>query len=236
MLESITDIPFELDFTSLAKTAHLSIGTDDAKEFEGMVNKALHIAKPKALYKQCFIMAKGENTVTIDNVIFVSRTLCMNLDKVERVFAYVATCGKEVDLIEVLPDNYLKRFWLDTIKAVLLGFSIGHLNKFLDRKYKLGKTSHMNPGSGDANVWPIEQQGELFSLFGDVENLIGVSLTPESLMIPNKSVSGICFPTEINFQSCQLCHREKCSGRKAPFDQKLWESVHHEKQDLSFPI
>jgi hypothetical protein len=68
----------------------------------------------------------------------------------------------------------------------------------------------------------------LFSLFGDVDNLIGVRLTAESLMIPNKSVSGICFPTEINFQSCQVCHREKCSGRKAPFDGKLWESVHHD--------
>jgi len=231
MLESITNIPFELDFKSLAKTAHLSIGTDDAKEFEGVVNEARHIAKPKALYKECFIMAKGESTVTIDNVTFTSRVLRMNLDKVERVFAYVATCGNEVDRIEIPSDNYLKKFWLDTIKAALLGFSIGYLNKLLDRRYKLDKTSHMNPGSGDANVWPIKQQRELFSLFGDVDNLIGVSLTAESLMIPNKSVSGICFSTEISFQSCQLCHREKCSGRKAPFDRKLWESVHH---DLSF--
>jgi hypothetical protein len=88
----------------------------------------------------------------------------------------------------------------------------------------------MNPGSGDANVWPIEQQKELFSLFGDVENLIGVRLTDSFLMVPNKSVSGICFPTEINFQSCQLCHRMNCNGRKAPFDRKLWESVNHKKQ------
>jgi len=228
MLEPIIDIPFELDFKSLAKTARLSTGTDDAKEFEGLVNEARYIAKPKALYKQCFIMDKGENTVTIDNITFVSRTLRMNLDKVERVFAYVATCGNEVDRIEIPQDNYFKKFWLDTIKAALLGFSISHLNKLLDRRYKLDKTSHMNPGSGDANVWPIEQQRELFSLFGDVDNLIGVRLTAENLMIPNKSVSGICFPTEINFQSCQLCHREKCPSRKAPFDMALWKSVGHQ--------
>ncbi|MBC8461851.1 MAG: hypothetical protein H8D67_28105 [Deltaproteobacteria bacterium] len=35
----------------------------------------------------------------------------------------------------------------------------------------------------------IEQQKELFSIFGNVEDLIGVKLTDSYLMIPNKSVS-----------------------------------------------
>jgi hypothetical protein len=165
------------------------------------------------------------DAVVIDNVTFTSRTLRMNLDKVGRVFAYVATCGIELDQIEIPPDNYLKRFWLDTIKAALLGSSIDYLKKLLKRKYKLGKTSHMNPGSGDTNVWPIEQQKELFSIFGNVEKLIGVRLTDSFLMVPNKSVSGICFSTKINFESCQLCHRRNCESRKAPFNEKLWKSV-----------
>ena len=33
----------------------------------------------------------------------------------------------------------------------------------------------MNPGSGDASVWSIDQQVGLFSLFGDVDALIGVA-------------------------------------------------------------
>jgi len=225
MKMEIINIPFELNIKSLAKTGRLEIGTGDAMEFEDLVNKARLVARPKALYKECFVEKKGRDTVTIDKVTFTSRVLRMNLDKVERVFAYVATCGHEVDRIEIPQDNYLKKFWLDTIKAALLGFSIGYLNKLLDRRYKLDKTSHMNPGSGDANIWPIEQQRELFSLFGNVEDLIGVSLTDSCLMIPNKSVSGICFPTEINFQSCQVCHRKKCPSRRAPFDMALWKSV-----------
>lgn len=227
-MKAVINVPFEFDIKSLAKAAHVEIGTDDAEEFEALVNEARRIARPKALYKECFVEKREKDTVTIDNVTFTSRALRMNLDKVERVFAYVATCGNEVDLIEVAPSNFLKRFWLDTIKAALLVFSIGHLNKLLDHKYKLGKTSSMNPGSGDANVWPIEQQRELFSLFGDVEGLIGVRLMDSFLMVPNKSVSGICFPTEIDFQSCQLCHRQNCQGRKAPFDREMWESVGHD--------
>ena len=40
-------------------------------------------------------------------------------------------------------------------------------------------------------------------------------------MIPRKSISGLYFPTEVTFFSCQLCERERCQGRKAPFDEGL---------------
>jgi len=40
-------------------------------------------------------------------------------------------------------------------------------------------------------------------------------------MVPLKSVSGIYFPTEIKFESCQLCPREVCRGRVAPYDPDL---------------
>lgn len=209
------------------KYIHIESGTNDAREFEDILNKARKIARPKALYKECFIQSKGAETVTIDDVTFVSQILRMNLDQVERVFAYIVTCGKEVDEIEITQDDFLKEFWLDTIKAALLGISGRHLSEFLDRKYKPGKTTAMSPGSGDVTVWPIEQQKELFALFGDVENLIGVQLTESFLMIPNKSLSGIRFSNEINFQSCQLCHRENCFDRRAPFDKELWKSVQH---------
>jgi len=39
------------------------------------------------------------------------------------------------------------------------------------------------------------------------------------------SVSGIVFPTETEFESCQVCHREDCPGRKAPFDETVWQAV-----------
>ena len=142
-----------------------------------------------------------------------------------RSVSYNTTCGKEVDEIDIPDSDFLKRFWLDSIKATLLGVSCHHLSNLLNQRYKLGKTSTMSPGSGDVSIWPIEQQRELFALFGDVETLIGVTLTDSFLMIPNKSLSGISFSNEIDFQSCQLCHRENCFGRRAPFDKELWESA-----------
>ncbi|MFW5768460.1 MAG: vitamin B12 dependent methionine synthase, partial [Spirochaetota bacterium] len=60
---------------------------------------------------------------------------------------------------------------------------------------------------------------------GNVDDLIGVTLTDSFLMMPNKTVSGIRFPNEVGFESCELCHREDCPGRRADFNQELWEKM-----------
>ena len=229
MMEVLTGIPCKLNIQSLLKRCHIQEGSDDAVQFEALLNEARALASPKAVYKESFIDTKGKNFVIIDGVTFVSRALRANLEKVERAFPYVATCGRELDQINVSNHGFLGPFWLDTIKSVLLGLSRTYLNTYLERRYALGKTAAMSPGSGDATVWPIEQQKELFSIFGSVNDLIGVELTDSCLMIPNKSVSGIRFPTQIDFRSCMLCHRENCSGRSAPFDRKMWES--HKNKD-----
>jgi len=224
-MKVLAEIPFNLDIADLQQRLRIKPDSEDAAELRDLAEEACRIAKPKALYKESYVEARGSNTVTLDGVTFTSSALRANLDSVERVFPYVATCGREVDEIILPAQDVLRRYWLDTIKAELLAFSRRHLSTHLDKKYALSKTATMSPGSGDATVWPIEQQRLLFSLLGDVQELIGVTLTDNCLMHPVKSVSGIRFPTEISFQSCQLCHREDCPSRCAPFDQALWEST-----------
>jgi hypothetical protein len=85
----------------------------------------------------------------------------------------------------------------------------------------------MSPGSGDVEIWPVSQQKELFAILDGVTPHIGVRLTDSMLMIPNKSVSGIVFPTEVDYRGCQVCHRQNCPNRSAPFDEDLWRSTQH---------
>ena len=228
-MEAFTDIPFELDIEQLLHRLHLSPEGEDAKEFEDLAGSMQECAKPKAVYEESFIDSKGEDTVTIDRTTFTSRTLRMNLEPVERVFPFIASCGREVDDSGLGHGDVLKEFWFETIKAALLRSAVTYLNDYLKRKYALGKTSAMSPGSGDVTVWPIEQQKDLFSLFGNVEEIIGVRLTDSFLMVPNKSVSGIRFPTEVDFRTCQVCRRENCPSRSAEFDQSLWDAVQHDQ-------
>ena len=91
----------------------------------------------------------------------------------------------------------------------------------MDQRYRLGNASTMSPGR--LADWPMAEQRNLFALLGDTEEAIGVRLTDSLLMVPTKSVSGIRFPTQESFESCQLCPRERCPGRLAPYDEALYD-------------
>lgn len=224
----LDSIPFVLDTAGLMKQAHVESGTEDADDFCRLLDNARRLARPKALYRECFVSEHRDGAVALEGVPFTSRVLAHNLENVERVFAFVATCGAELNSVTPPYSEFVSRFWWDVIKTDLLKTARDFLNDHLRRRFALGNTVAMSPGSGDVTVWPIEQQRELFSLLGDVRALIGVELTDSFLMIPNKTVSGIRFPTQHDFRSCQLCRRDPCPSRSAPFDPHLWEAMQHD--------
>ena len=231
MLETVTEvldsIPVSLDTEALISQLRVSPNTHDAKDIANLVQTAKTLARPKAIYKVSYIDANDGRSVRIDGVQFKSRVLGANLRPVQRVFPYVGTCGKELDQLDVPSDDFARAYWVDTLKALVLRRCLDYLYNYLQRKYALQKTATMSPGAAELHVWPIEQQKRLFSLFPDAQTAIGVTLTDSCLMIPSKSVSGILFPTEIDFRSCQVCRRKNCPGRAAPFDPHLTESYHH---------
>ena len=190
----LDEIPFALDIANLQRRLHLASNDDTAQEFRELADEAQHLARPKALFRECYVEHRGADSVMLGTVTFTSPALRANLDHVERVFPYVATCGREIDNLVVPAGDFLRQYWLDAIKAALLECSRSHLRTYLEVTYALGKTSSMNPGSGDAMVWPIEQQGQLFSLLGDVEALVGVTLTGSLLIHSNKERVGNIFP------------------------------------------
>jgi len=221
----LQDIPFSLDAERLMKELRVRPGTDNAKEFAELLDRVAEVGRPKALYEVSSIEARADDSVVLDGVRLTSRALRRNLDQVERVFPYVASCGIEADSLTTPDGDMVQSLWLWTIKEALLSAARDHLDEHLATRYRMTHSAAMHPGSGDADVWPIEQQVELFSLLGDVEGLIGVRLTDSMLMIPTMSVSGVVFPTETEFESCQVCHREGCPRRKAPFDEAVWRAA-----------
>jgi hypothetical protein len=225
-MEIITNIPFSLNSAALLAQFRIAADSSDAQEFATLIALAQKHGKPKAAYAVSFIQSRNGDSIKIDDVIFTSRALSRNLQKVERVFPLLATCGTEMDEIFMDKDDPLKAFWWNGIKTQLLEAARSYLFELVSGKYRLGTTSAMWPGSGDADVWPIEQQRELFMLLGEAKDRIGVVLTDSFLMTPNKSISGILFPAEHDFRTCELCHRSDCPSRQAPFDAMLWERMH----------
>ena len=220
-MEVLGEIPFDIDADSLLAGLRIPPDSERAGEIRDMVEAVRPLVRPKAVYDACYIESKGHDTVEVGGVTFTSRVLRVNLDEAERVFPFVATCGREVAEYASSCDDLMVNYALDSLMEEALSAAIAFLRKHMTERHALGKTSVMNPGS--LEDWPLSEQGPLFSIFGDVGELIGVKLTDSFLMVPLKSVSGIVFPTEIRFESCQLCPRELCPGRRAKYDPSLWE-------------
>ena len=127
----------------------------------------------------------------------------------------------------------MKQYYLDVIRNIALAKVIKYLEDRLRFKYTFDDMPYMCPGSlGD---WPIEEQRPLFSILEDVKDSIGVRLDETLLMIPSKSVSGIYFPTQVPFFSCQMCPRKDCPSRRTKYDKKLakkYEIVKYKKVNL----
>ena len=224
-MEVLNSIPVNLDLEAVLKRMHVRNKSESIiKNVQEMLEVARPIAKPKAIYEISYVDNKNGDSLDVGDVRFTSRVLRVNLNEVGRVFPYVVTCGRELDEINIPSDDFIKGYYLDQIKETAVILARQYLEDYLKRNYALGQMSRMAPGAGAGDDWPIIQQKELFSIFGGrekVEELIGVRLTDSCLMIPIKSVSGILFPTEIKFEACQLCPREKCIGRRAAYDPDL---------------
>jgi len=219
-LRILDEIDFDIDPDEVLRRAHLTEADADITQgARELIEQTQQVARPKAVYEVCYVENKRPDSVELAGITFTSRVLRVNLDQVERIFAYVATCGTELTEISAPAGDMLLDYCLDIIKEMALRAALGHLSEHLKAKYALGQTSQMNPGS--LEDWPITEQSKLFQLLGNVEELAGVRLTDSCLMIPPKSLSGIIFPTEVRFESCQLCQRPNCPSRRAPYDPQI---------------
>ena len=218
-LHLLTDIDCKINNNQLLndlriKTAQKSIQNRVIE----LVTEAQSIAKPKGLYKVAYIEDKGKDYLIIDGIKFTSRILRINMEDTFEVFPYIATCGQEIENWSNSFNSMLDKYLADIVKEQALHAAIQAIEKSIKNNFVTGKISSMNPGS--LEDWPINEQQNLFKLLGSVEDIISIELKENFLMVPIKTVSGIYFPTHSDFKNCQLCTRENCPGRRAPFDEE----------------
>lgn len=214
----LDDIDIDINLHEVGRRLHMAPEAD-MSEIQALIDMAATLIEPKAIYEVGYIEDKLEDAVMVNGRRLTSRVLRKNLDQAERIFPFVITLGPKPGEKQADSTDLLENFYLDTIGNVALTSARKHLKRHLKSQFALEKISSMAPGS--LQDWPIEEQGPLFKLLGDVEAAIGVKLSNSLLMLPAKSISGIYFPTEGSFFSCQLCPRERCESRKAKYNPKL---------------
>lgn len=220
-MHTLDDIPCGIEPNAVFKKLHLTPDDELGRELAGLISEATRAARPKVLYKTVYVEARDPESITLSGTTFRSAVLASCLEDVERAFLYICTCGPELDAVPLGDDAFMAPYCLDVIKAMALGTAIRYLQEHLQDTYQPGKLSSMSPGSGPRNLWPIEEQHALFGAFDGAHHALGVTLTPSCLMVPNKTVSGILYPSQIDFVSCRLCPRTDCPRRRAPFEEHL---------------
>ncbi|MBO5273592.1 MAG: vitamin B12 dependent methionine synthase [Clostridia bacterium] len=190
-------------------------GEELEDEVTELVETAAEIAAPKTLYGVLPIDARDEKGVTIGGIYIKSELMSRNFFPVSRVFPYISTCGVELEEWSKSLDDPLLEYVADAIKQHYLRLAMSEFNKFIRERYGIsGYMPAMNPGS--IKEWPLTGQRELFSIFGYelIKEKIGVTLTDSCLMLPSKTVDGIYFESDHDYENCELCPIKDCPNRR----------------------
>jgi len=217
-MKKLIPIPVILDPAEIQKILRVK----QVEHVKLLMEVASPLIQAEALYNIAYIEEKAEDRIMLQGTSLRSRVLRKNLDQAERVFPFIITLGPELEKEIEKNSNIVDQFYLDAIGNIALGKARKYLEDYIKSAYRIKGISFMSPGS--LKDWPLEEQKPLFTLMGDTESTIGVRLSESLLMVPKKSVSGIFFPTEVDFYNCQLCPRKKCPGRRAAYNQQLAES------------
>ena len=159
------------------------------------------------------------STTGINGVDTHSQLVAEKLSGRSRCFPYIVTCGSALEeWSKKYAGDFLLGFWADEIKKKFLIQGFAAFKEHLQQCYRtVGHLSALNPGSLPS--WPISGQEALFAILGGrefVQQVIGVTYSDTFLMHPSKTMSGICFESEVAYENCQHCPLTDCPGRRAP--------------------
>jgi hypothetical protein len=194
---------------------HLSLLIDK------FIDRSKKLCKPKLSYTLFHEIqlnpSKGElhvNGISLN----LGREVTAFLSKSSGIALFTATCGVEIE-------NYSKQLMkeghmLEGLIVDIIGSELAEelaeqaqlLIEETARTESLKITNRYSPGYCN---WPVSDQQNLFKLLDN--NVSGINLTPSSLMIPIKSVSGIVgIGEDVKKMAykCSVCSDDKCIMRK----------------------
>lgn len=214
-------IAFQPDINSLFEMFYMERDSDDAQRLIELTDMARQIGRPKVMYREASIDARGNDYIIAEDIKLTSHMLRMNLESTHKIYPYILTCGRELADWAASLDDMLEQFWMDKVMEIALEAATTAFETHLKVHYNLCSTSNMNPGS--LENWPISQQEKLFDILGDPYDKIGVELTDSYLMLPIKSLCGIRFYSDVEFVNCQFCNRKNCPNRRMEYDHSAYE-------------
>jgi hypothetical protein len=164
--------------------------------------------------------ARGSIALIEGSVIFKSRIIARLLERCSQVAIFVVTIGKymEETTAQLAKDGLILQA---TVLDAIGSDAVEKVADFVQDRIKdiaeaqgLVTSQRFSPGYCD---WNVGQQRMLFYALNG--NTLGIRLTGECLMVPQKSISGIIgigpsIDDVENYNPCRTCTKQDCPGRR----------------------
>lgn len=164
--------------------------------------------------------ARGSMALVEGSIIFKSQVVAQLLERCQQVAIFLVTIGKYLEDTSaklardglILQATVLDAIGSNAVERVA-EYAQGKIKQIAESK-GLVISRRFSPGYCD---WNIGQQRMLFSAL--TGNTVGVRLTGECLMIPQKSISGIIGIGQPDsnvekYNPCSFCEKQDCPGRR----------------------
>lgn len=185
------------------------------------IKNAKHLIEPSCEYVIKDIRKVKGNQVIIDNgVVFEGTVISKLLERCDKAAIFVLTIGDRLEemVAKLAEDNMIvESYVLDAIGssavenlAEVIDVEINGLARLSGRS----TSRRFSPGYCD---WDISQQEVILRALNGRTSL--VQLSPEYLMTPQKSISGIIgigpnYNGVASYNPCKTCEKRNCVGRR----------------------
>jgi len=219
------DLDIEIDKTQVCHytgyDADYKLSARVSSLIDDYAEHAHHLINPSYTYTIKDVeWARGAIAVIEDSIIFKSRVITRLLENCHQVAVFLVTIGEYLEDTayrlardgRMLQATVLDAIGSDAVEKVV-DFVQDRIREVADTD-GLVTSQRFSPGYCD---WNIGQQRMLFwALKG---NTLGIRLTGDCLMIPQKSISGIIgigpsIENVEDYNPCMTCKKKDCSGRR----------------------
>ena len=217
-------ISFALDPQHMACELRITGHSRREKELAALLKDACALAMPTFACRTVKPVFLAENTLLLEGLAFESKVLCRILqralaspDNPGMLFAFVASCGQELETWASSLSGRLHEYWAKAIMKRALRTAIDAVKCVLA---PLGNSDLSRIEPGIPIDWPVTEQKKLFALLEPCGSA-GVRLNEQCMMQPLYSMAGIYFFTKTVMTPCAYCRLRTCYRRDAikPFSQ-----------------
>ncbi|NQT73306.1 MAG: hypothetical protein HQ553_11165 [Chloroflexi bacterium] len=225
MMTTISETDIDIDRQIVCRYIGYSRDVEPSPRIASLLDEyienAKHLIEPSYSYVIKNVHEVNDNCATVeDSVCFEGKVISKLLDRCDKVAIFVLTIGGRLEEIaaQLADDNMIvESYVLDAIGSS----AVENLAEFVQGI--IGETAYhrgfsisrrFSPGYCD---WDISQQEKVFQALDGHSSV--VKLSPEHLMTPQKSISGIIgmAPSQndvATYNPCKTCEKHNCVGRR----------------------